>query len=436
MSQFFEQNLIVLANRWPYLAQLIADANDHELQIELVQGLETTLLVNGIQLTSRHDRFRESQIQSEQISEQHEVVHLYGTAFGDLIQLLLGRSQLKELHVHLMNEALFKVLLHVASQTMWLSDPRVHLHLASEFKDLQFPFFALPSELLLASKQNAKLRDRVTAEVEVQYLNQRFKVDNPEFVARLKGNNRYIENDADVSVTYGCHQGRDAFIFASGPTLAVHLSRLKQISIQANRPVFIALDTAIRALHAADIQPDFVISVDKEIGPGHFPATFTPTTNLIYFPLVRADLLKYWQGKRYCAYSRSAVYDVVRRATPHSALFTSGSVIHPATDFAVKLGVKSITFFGADFGFPFNKTHSGWADDVLCAPRHSSNHWVLNGKNESIKTLLNFRGYLCSLERYIAAHREVRFYNASREGALIEGTLFHPEFVIESDANN
>lgn len=40
----------------------------------------------------------------------------------------------------------------------------------------------------------------------------------------------------------------------------------------------------------------------------------------------------------------------------------------------------------------------------------------------------NFRSYLCELERYIARHPEIKFYN-SRIGALIDGTSLHPEFI-------
>jgi hypothetical protein len=45
------------------------------------------------------------------------------------------------------------------------------------------------------------------------------------------------------------------------------------------------------------------------------------------------------------------------------------------------------------------------------------------------KTQPNFRSYLCELERYIARHPEIKFYNTSRIGALIDGTSFHPEFI-------
>lgn len=58
----------------------------------------------------------------------------------------------------------------------------------------------------------------------------------------------------------------------------------------------------------------------------------------------------------------------------------------------------------------------------------AAKHWVLDGHGSRVKTQLNFRSYLCELERFIAAHPQVRFYNSSRDGARIVGTDFNEEF--------
>ncbi|MNG35513.1 hypothetical protein D3C84_1222720 [compost metagenome] len=57
-------------------------------------------------------------------------------------------------------------------------------------------------------------------------------------------------------------------------------------------------------------------------------------------------------------------------------------------------------------------------------------HWVLDGHGRRIKTQLNFRSYLCELERFIARHPQVCFYNSSRAGAMIAGTTFHSELAL------
>ncbi|MNG27451.1 hypothetical protein D3C81_2076890 [compost metagenome] len=56
-------------------------------------------------------------------------------------------------------------------------------------------------------------------------------------------------------------------------------------------------------------------------------------------------------------------------------------------------------------------------------------YWVHDGHGQKVKTQLNFRGYLCELERYIARHPQVLFLNSSRAGAMIAGTQFNQDFV-------
>lgn len=104
-------------------------------------------------------------------------------------------------------------------------------------------------------------------------------------------------------------------------------------------------------------------------------------------------------------------------------------MIHPAVDLAVKMGGKQITLFGADFSFPMNRTHAGWQDGELGPLLRDARHWVLDGHGQRVRTQLNFRGYLCELERYIHSHPEVAFFNTSRSGALIAGAAFHADFV-------
>lgn len=432
MSDFLSVNLAVIANRWPELHTLLLSAASHDFQPEIKEGLSATLVVNGIQLTSRHDRVLEARAQADSLPDE-PVLHVYGIGLGDLPRILLQRKALSQLHIFILNEALFMLVNNLLDHSDWLADSRVVLHVANEFKEIKLPFFVSPPELQLTSKANTKIRDRLASEVEIEFINQRFTADNPQFNARLAENERYIQQDNDVAELFNQYRGRDAYILASGPTLSNHYDKLAAIATRANRPLLIALDTALRGLISHHIFPDIVVSIDKEINPGHLPEKMVCRPKLIYFPLVHSSLLAAWEGERYCAYSRSVVYEAMSKKHPKAKLFASGSVIHPAVDFAVKAGVKSITFFGADFSFPYEKTHSGWDSGVLCVPVEAAKHSVLNGNNEEVKTHLNFRGYLCSLERFIAHHPNVKFYNTSKEGAYIEGTVYHPEFINDAE---
>ncbi|OYQ04342.1 motility accessory factor Maf-2 [Pseudomonas mandelii] len=428
MSEFFEHNVKVIEHRWPALAVRLLIENTSQLQADLVEGLGSTLSINGIQLTSRHDRSREAALQADSLPVDSPVVHVYGTGLGDLQMELLQRAGLERLYVHILNGAVFALVLQLLDQQPWLSDPRVELLYAGDLREIQLPFFALPSELVLADDFSAKIRDRLISEIHLTFNNREFDPQSPDIVERLQVSLKWVEGDRDVAELFGSQPGREVFVIATGPSLEQHFATLRAIRNEAARPLFICVDTAYRPLLKHGIRPDIVVSIDQRISDRHLPAEGTSDITLVYMPMLDPAVLEAWQGARYAGYSASPIYQQLRRQLPRGELYVGGSVIHPAADLAVKMGAAQVTLFGADFAFPGDKTHAGWSDGDLGPQLGAAKHWVLDGHGQRIKTQLNFRSYLCELERFIAGHPKVRFYNSSRAGAMIAGTVFHPEF--------
>lgn len=427
MSEFFQRNAEVLQARWPALYQRLAREDSDKVQAVLTEGLGSTLSVDGTQLTSRHDRLAEARFQASSLPDG-AVLNLYGTGLGDLQAVLLQRPALQQLHVHILNGALFVLVLHLLDQSEWLADPRVVLLYAGDASEISLPYFALPAELVLADDFNAKIRDRLISETHLTFNNTTFDVADPHLVELLDKSLPLLREDRDVAELFGSREGQSAFVIATGPTLQGHLPALKRVREQAGRPLFIAVDTAYKPLLAAGIEPDIVVSVDHKIRLHHLPPEASATTALVYMPMLDIDTVAGWCGPRYAAYSDSALYGRVRGELPRGHLFVGGSVIHPAADLAVKMGMGRITLFGADFAFPGNRTHTGWDDGVLGPQVAVARHWVLDGQGQRVRTQLNFRGYLIELERFIARHPGVAFFNTSRAGALIAGTAFDQEF--------
>ncbi|KJZ33837.1 MULTISPECIES: motility associated factor glycosyltransferase family protein [Pseudomonas] len=428
MSEFFERNVDVIQQRWPALAVRLLVEDTSLLQADLVEGLGSTLSINGIQLTSRHDRTREARVQADSLPVDSAVLHVYGTGLGDLQVELLERASLQRLYVHILNGAVFALVLQLLEQHQWLSDPRVELLYAGDLAEIQLPFFALPSELVLADDFNAKIRDRLISETHLTFNNREFNPQSPEIIERLQACLPLATADADVAELFGSQAGREVFVIATGPSLEQHFDTLRAIRGQEGRPLFICVDTAYRPLLKHGIHPDIVVSIDQRISARHLPSEDSAGIRLVYMPMLDPLVLQAWQGARYAAYSSSPIYQSLREQLPKGELYVGGSVIHPAADLAVKMGAAQITLFGADFAFPGDKTHAGWSDGDLGPQLGAAKHWVLDGHGQRIKTQLNFRSYLCELERFIAGHPQVRFYNSSRAGAMIVGTTFHPEF--------
>ncbi|KII35926.1 motility associated factor glycosyltransferase family protein [Pseudomonas fluorescens] len=428
MSEFFQANAEVLQRRWPALFERLMAEDSTVVPTELVQGLGSTLSVNGIQLTSRHDRLHEAQTQAASLPDKPQL-HVYGTALGDLPAVLLEREGLQRLYVHILNGALFALVLQLLDQRQWLEDPRVELFYAGDLSDICSPFFALPAEMLLADDFSAKIRDRLVNEVHLSFNNREFDAQSPFIQQRLQDCLPVLLGDDDVAQLFGKCTDREIYVIGTGPTLEGHFERLASVRRQTVRPLFICVDTAYRPLLEQGIVPDLVVTIDQRISFRHLPFEASDDIPLVYLPMSDPEVLRAWKGKRYGGYSASPVYAQLREEYPRGELHVGGSVIHPAVDLAVKLGTNRITLFGADFAFPMNKTHAGWGDGELGPGVSQARHWVRDGNGQRVSTQLNFRGYLCVLERYIAAHPHVQFFNSSRAGALIAGTQFNQEFV-------
>ena len=428
-EELFARHGQLISKRWPTLwPRLLAQDVTH-LQVELTEGLGSTLSVDGIQLTSRHDRVKEAKLQAASLPEE-PVLHIYGTGLGDLPRVLLQRSSLRRLEVKIMNGALFALVLRLLDQQDWLADPRVELMMAGDESEIRLPFFALPPELQLVEDAAARIRDRLVSEIDLPFASARFDAEHPDVTRRLAENRELLTSDGDVASLFGLARGKHALIVASGPTLQTNLATL-QAQLQTRRQdyLLISVDTALAFLLRHGIRADIVVTIDDAIHGSRLPADQSAQTTLVYYPTVPTAALLAWQGPRKAAYSRSPMYQTLRQEIPKGTLHSGGSVIHPAVDLAVQMGCQQVILLGTDFAFPGELTHSGWADGALGPTASQALSWTLDGHGRRVKTNPNFSAYRTELERYIARHPEVHFWNSSREGAEIAGCSYHPEYL-------
>ncbi|MFM1694563.1 motility associated factor glycosyltransferase family protein [Aeromonas salmonicida] len=428
-DELFAQHGRLIRQRWPALWPRLLAQDVESIQAELTEGLGSTLSIDGIQLTSRHDRVKEAELQAASLPEV-AVLHLYGTGLGDLPRALLGRTGLKRLEVKIMNGALFALMLRLLDQQDWLADPRVELMMAGDESEIRLPFFALPPELQLVEDAAARIRDRLVSEIELPFASARFDAEHPAVTRRLAENRELLTSDGDVASLFGLARGKHALIVASGPTLQTNMATL-QAQLQTRRQdyLLISVDTALAFLLRHGIRPDIVVTIDDAIHGSRLPADQSAQTTLVYYPTVPTAALLAWQGPRKAAYSRSPMYQTLRQEIPKGTLHSGGSVIHPAVDLAVLMGCQQVILLGTDFAFPGELTHSGWADGALGPTASQARSWTLDGHGRRVKTNPNFSAYRTELERYIARHPEVHFWNSSREGAEIAGCSYHPEYL-------
>lgn len=420
MAEILIKNLNVIEKRWPDIFIKIQLATLDSLTVTVEKN---TLLINDIQLTSSYNREAEAQVQAKKIPLTSTRAFVYGVGLGDVQLNLLERKTLTSLSVCIFNFDLLLHTLNVIDQTKWLTDPRVNLITAKQLEDVYMPFVALPTELIFCDDESATLRDRVMLELDQEYANRQHTFDNIEVVKQINQSLSLIEHDYDVQKLFNSISGQ-VYIVAAGPTLNEHIDRLKKNRLSEKPILLIAVDAAVKTLSLSGIIPDVVVTIDA-MSQGMFANVAIKQfahSKLVYFPRGEKQFVIKWPGKRYCAYSSSGLYDEINKKYPRGKLASFGSVIHPSTDLAIKMGATEIIFLGADFGFTDGKVYANGQDHPYMESFLNSKHWVLNGKGEKITTMLNYRNYLRDLERYIETKPNVKFLNGSDKGAYIKGT--------------
>jgi hypothetical protein len=427
----YDDNLSVISRRWPQLSSQIALTQYQVAQVQLVEDKQVSLVFDNIQLESSHDQIAEASCQLEQLNITSKKVTLYGSTLGTIQTLLLARQQLSQLSIVILNLAVFKACLSCFDQRSWLEDKRVLLRTSEQNEQLSRPFIALPAALTLASEESSPLRDRVCLALDHNFINEKRGVNNKALLAQLNSNINYIKKDLDVKRLFLSKNNKSFIVCGAGPTLAEHYDFLSLKNTRDNFTL-VAVDAAVIPLCNNGIMPDIVVSIDpvakklfKDVNMGYFKKV-----PLVYFPVISESLLSAWQGPRYTAYSKGELYNSINGIHAKGRLYCGGSVIHPAIDLVIQMGANKVLLLGADFSFPGGKTHTHWQEDVSDDAVHiaveQSPHWVLNGFNERVPTLLNYRGYLRDLEDYISLVKHVDFYNGSRKGATIRGTRIWP----------
>lgn len=382
-----------------------------------------TLVVDGIQLHSRYAPQHEARLQADLIPQGHAVVHVYGLANGDLIRELLARPEVTRLCLILMNAAVDRTNFTLFDHTDWLSDPRVCMLDTANERELRLPFACAPAFLYLADDESARLRDLLHLELSTPHIRQNHKSKEAQRRVQLRDNEAFVRRDGDVADLFSAGTRDWMVVVAAGPTLLDQMAWMKQ---QRGRFQLIAVDAAVRSLMAAGLVPDHVLAMESN--PVLFELFFEgldlaplANTGLVYSPLVHRKTLQAWPGKRFAVAINQPSYRDFDQKHPRGKLFSSGSVLHPAVDLAVKMGAKNVVLAGADFSFTKGQSHVA-GSHLQLAVQTRTNCWVLNGHGVRVPSMRNYVGYLRDLERYLAWRTGVRFFNASQEGACIAST--------------
>lgn len=410
-------SLALLRARWAALAAWIEAAPP--VRVALAAGPSTALCIDGVRLASRHDPRAEAELQARLVPVLAPRATLYGCAQGELARVLLARPALRALRVVVLAPGATREVFRRGAAD-WLADERVELVHPRDCEELELPFAASPADLRLACDEAARVRDLVVLELATPLLRRHRRAQQAELLARIAANEQRFAADRDVGELFGSRAGASLCVAAAGPTLARHYAELR-----ARAADLVAVDAALKPLLEAGIVPAFALTQDPHAEGMRrvfaLPRAGLERCRLVYFPEVVPEVLADWPGERRAARGTSELHRSAPNAHGRSTLFSSGSVLHPAVDLAVRLGARRVELFGADFALVGGASHvrgSAWQFQWDQWPGAA---WVLDSAGRRVPSLPNLVGYLRDLERYIALHPEVEWVARAADSAAIRG---------------
>ncbi len=149
---------------------------------------------------------------------------------------------------------------------------------------------------------------------------------------------------------------RPWLLLAAGPSLEKVLPRLKELS---EKTVTICVDTALRAVLKAGVEPDFIVLTDPQFWAYmHIAGLKSPSSTLIADAVSYPSVFRFPCKKVIISSSKLPISkDLLATFKGKGELESGGSVATVAWSFAVMAGAKKIYTAGLDLSFPKKQTH-------------------------------------------------------------------------------
>lgn len=250
-------------------------------------------------------------------------------------------------------------------------------------------------------------------------------------------------NVAKISTHYGANKFFDkyknipAVIVSAGPSLEKNIKKLKEIK---NKALIIAVDTAMKPLFSHNISPHFVITIDpQKKNSKYFRNVDFKDSVLIAESSVDKEAIDSFNGRVYFINSIFPLAKYFMEELGNRGDITAGgSVSTAAYDFAIRIGANPIIMVGLDLSFPNYQTHikgsyheENFFTEIYKLDSYDSRIYKVliagnlreekNIYNEKVWTDSRFDMYKNWYEEQCLKYNQIKFYNATEGGIVING---------------
>ncbi|MBI5892610.1 MAG: motility associated factor glycosyltransferase family protein [Deltaproteobacteria bacterium] len=420
-----------------------------QVEIEKTRTGLLTLKFNNLYIHSKYDPIKDIR---DFLSNYKDKVKPKAILFGwgadyFINEILKELPAIKKLYIFPTNLSLFKETFKYFDYEPIFQDERIELLLdlrrltdimkQGEVKDILV--ISHPPSLKIASPDFAPLRDMLEEGLYKGFIEEHWEKMDGLLKGNLAANWETGRNDKAVKELFGIYKNKPCIVAGAGPSLAKDIENILAAApfmgaltqakacgysnprtLEPYFPIIITVDAAYKPLVAAGIDIDYVVSIDPLSDMPEFFKGLPAKGSLIYRPMVDPGVLEAWKGKRYMAFL-TLDNPLTDEQVEKGILYSGGSVIHAAVDLAYKMGCNPITFIGADFSYSNGYSHSEgvlYRREIKTLPLYRQ----IKGKDgKMLWSSKNLIAYLRELERYIAEHKDVKWLNATSNGAEIRG---------------
>lgn len=426
-DSIFSTNYLVLCKTYPeFSAKLSSYENSTVYDIKTDEGKEISLLVDGRQLTSHHDRMGLAEHHCKN-ADLNKPVCIYGFGLGDEIRYLLSKKPNADIRVYILNPALFFKLMSIDDEMYKLFKSNVRYCVPDANTVIYSNSVILQQELLIDTLTFNNLKNRL-----INYLDNKFaqkyfnKTIKKIFDKNLKDNFELLKKEKLLTQKILNEIPKEVMITASGPSLTDSIETVRKLHDEGL--FLIAVDTSLATLNANKIVPDLIVTTDGNVYKFLKHKLFNDlslykNSTLIFSAHSEKELIENFPGQKFFIY-HSSDREILPYLKNDNADFITygGSVLNESVAIAVKAKARTIKLFGCDFAFKGNITHTGDIGEI--AMSDYDKELLVECNDGSVqKTIRAFNLYREYLEDAINDNKEIIFENYSKTGARIKGAF-------------
>ncbi|MCX7024404.1 MAG: DUF115 domain-containing protein [Spirochaetes bacterium] len=365
-----ERNLEAIGLRFPELARELSAAEPASMDTLAAASGEPTASIDGLLLHSRYDpRSEADRVASDVAAGCPDTVVLLGMGLGYVAEAVLSRLPRARLLVAEADAAAFASCLRIRDISQLLAREEVGLLIGSDPEALFWAFDRLDTRRVAVHENKALTGRKPEWYADAKSAIERFqgkesinrntlKKFGKLWVRNLARNAREIGRRPGVASLAGLFAGLPAIVCAAGPSLD---DALPFLADARRRAVIVTVDTALRSLLHAGVEPDFVVVVDPQYwNARHLDRCESASSIMIAECAAWPSTFRFGCGATYLC---SSLYPLgtfleERTGARKGKLGAGGSVATTAWDFARTLGCSPIWMAGLDLSFPDGRTHA------------------------------------------------------------------------------